>query len=327
MSSPSSSICIRWKRLELNHNLSPSHPITDPDFSKNKHTFQSSWDIKRWAIDESLMGNILPFPLPTNLRSPFGHSNNSLCDPPEHEGDRIILGDRVIREVKRFQNPNSRIIFTDGSLLPNPAHEGNGVGFGFAVFDHSLKTLIHTSGEPMHPISSIYSAELLAIQKALDFCLHSGPENCESICILSDCRSAIQSLLSLAPTMTYTTSKIFEIASQLSDRGVIIRLYWIPGHIGLAGNDLADSIAKNAALSCISSPDWSLSLDAQDMANHVSLKIQRKWEYFGETLLEPVTPINSSNNPPFMYLRCSIKNPQLRQGTLVPNSIRHLQNS
>ena len=44
-----------------------------------------------------------------------------------------------------------------------------------------------------------------------------------------------------------TVLNIRRISSYLKDRGNSVVVHWIPGHKGFVGNELADSLAKEAA--------------------------------------------------------------------------------
>lgn len=93
---------------------------------------------------------------------------------------------------------------------------------------------------------SIYTAEALAILKAIEF-VANHTEVSEAI-ILSDCLSSLISLKNhWKPTDIIRKIHNTHIKATLS--GKHITYMWIPGHCNIAGNECADKAAKLAHLS------------------------------------------------------------------------------
>ena len=46
-------------------------------------------------------------------------------------------------------------------------------------------------------------------------------------------------------TLSHTSTSVLEIYNELLKKGYCILFYWIPGHVGIKGNDAADKAAKN----------------------------------------------------------------------------------
>ena len=123
----------------------------------------------------------------------------------------------------------SPLIFTDGSKTNNK------VGFA-AVGDG------HTISHTLNSGASIYSAELLAIVKALEIIEAS---NSRTGVICSDSRSALEALNSGRITNPIVLQIRNELIS-LRGRGYNIKFCWSPGHVGIQGNEQADAAAKGA---------------------------------------------------------------------------------
>jgi ribonuclease HI len=94
--------------------------------------------------------------------------------------------------------------------------------------------------------SNEYVAELLAIRRALQI-LVEEPAIPREVTICTDCQAAITSIQKPhQQSGQYAIQAILQAASQLRDRGVKIRLYWVPAHQGVEGNELANKYARLA---------------------------------------------------------------------------------
>ena len=94
--------------------------------------------------------------------------------------------------------------------------------------------------EKLSPHSSIFSVEAKAIDMALTMIKKSSKQ---SFLILSDslsCLKAIQSFETQNPQILKLKLKIHS----LSQKGIFVTFLWIPSHVGIDGNDMADEYAK-----------------------------------------------------------------------------------
>lgn len=134
------------------------------------------------------------------------------------------------------QNSIGLKIFTDGSKI-----EGK-VGAALSLWDGDVE--IKSRKFRLEPFCTVYQAELLALQKAVELALNSDVNECSIYC---DSRSVLETVIdsvSLHPLAV----KIKTALTNSQKRGKIINLFWIKAHVGLEGNERADELAKDAAL-------------------------------------------------------------------------------
>ncbi|GBN13046.1 putative RNA-directed DNA polymerase from transposon X-element [Araneus ventricosus] len=156
------------------------------------------------------------------------------------------------REVYQNFTP----IFTDGSKCSSCT--------SFAcVFINS------TLSFQLHPSCSIFTAEITAILHALSQ-ISSGPP--DNYIIYSDSLSALESMTSLNRLILPLTFNILELHDRLTTKGFTILFCWIPSHVGIAGNELADNLARSATNS-LNSP-----VPVNDVKKYVKSILHSKWQ-------------------------------------------------
>ncbi|XP_034194193.2 uncharacterized protein LOC117610666 [Osmia lignaria lignaria] len=135
---------------------------------------------------------------------------------------------------------NSHAIYTDGSK----SKESPSVGSACMCKDLNILTT-----RSIHKDSSIFTAECVAISDAMDIALKHPNRK---FLIFTDSLSVLLALTH--PTASIKTNPyILEIKRKISELCVKaqnsnpIKLYWIPGHKGIRGNEEADQLAKAAA--------------------------------------------------------------------------------
>ena len=100
---------------------------------------------------------------------------------------------------------------------------------------------------PAGDVSSNYRAEVHALKlqvKAATELLIEEDCNQQNIVLLSDSLSTLQSLTN-GPT-DLNTQQLYNSLHTLSDSNRVV-LQWVPAHVGIAGNETADRLAKAAA--------------------------------------------------------------------------------
>jgi ribonuclease HI len=147
----------------------------------------------------------------------------------------IIINNR--EEPFDFDNlsNDSVIWFTDGAKNS----EGVGAGiycanplteFSFSITEHA----------------TVFQAELLAIKKCAELCLEESISN-KDIFIASDSQAALRSL-EACKIRSKSTLDCIQTLNRLTSTNNV-KLVWVPGHSGIDGNEMADQLAKSAAVS------------------------------------------------------------------------------
>ena len=122
-------------------------------------------------------------------------------------------------------------VYTDGSKTST--HVGCGIWFPNINIEAYF---------PLHPLSSIYAAEALAIVEALKLIL---VQNNKKFLIISDSKSVLTAISSFTNSRTHPL--IFQIKSilhNLKTVGFIINFLWVPSHLGIEGNEYVDHVAS-----------------------------------------------------------------------------------
>ena len=128
----------------------------------------------------------------------------------------------------KSQYPDHVAVYTDGST------DGDNVGCA-SVSD------FHTSKARLRDNSSIFSAEVQAIYLALNFIASNNNRN---FIIFSDSLSVLQSLQNRNLSNPLVQQLLIKHHELSSNRNIIF--CWLPSHVGIPGNEEADSAAKSS---------------------------------------------------------------------------------
>ena len=157
--------------------------------------------------------------------------------------------------------------------------------------EHAVACAAHcTSHEmqlrlPSH--MSVYTAELVAIDSVLTF-IERDDGNDEFI-ICSDSLSSLTALCSFDFKNPYILS-ILEKCTSLNGKGKTLVLIWCPSHVGIAGNERADRLAKQA----LTMSGLALPVPYGDIKSPIRSLVktewQREWDEEIENKLRAVQP-------------------------------------
>lgn len=123
-------------------------------------------------------------------------------------------------------------IFTDGSKL------NDNVGFGFIVYKKGVE--VYDYSNRINDYCSVFDAEACAVLKVLNYINNSKLTGYINVC--TDSRSVLMSLNSLK-----TGSYLIDcIRDEYESCVAEVKFVWVKAHIGVLGNERADSLAKDA---------------------------------------------------------------------------------
>ncbi|XP_011345609.2 uncharacterized protein LOC105284070 [Ooceraea biroi] len=96
---------------------------------------------------------------------------------------------------------------------------------------------------------------------------HAQSTEVKTISVFSDSLSVLQAILSfnLLSNRSYLIREIINLVQNLLQNGRQVTIYWIPAHVGIQYNELADTLAKNAIRT---GTDTDLLIPAQDIKAH-----------------------------------------------------------
>ena len=159
------------------------------------------------------------------------------------------MGQNIMHEFLSEAPVRSCFAFTDGSCLENPGSCGAGAVIFFPD-DHRGLELIR----PVAARGSILLAELIAILMALELAVSKKISDfSSSLQIFSDSQSAV-GILTLNWASTVLISQIKSLLNQLQSTAFEVSIHWTQGHATIAGNEIADKLAKNAAQQALKIP-------------------------------------------------------------------------
>ncbi|KAL1447468.1 hypothetical protein WDU94_009842 [Cyamophila willieti] len=158
----------------------------------------------------------------------------------EYRAHPVPLQDAVLQSEIQRKCPGYISIYTDGSKRNDEV--------GAACLDPTTNTKLCLK---LHPATSTYTAEMLAIRKSLNHIEEqSRITNNRKYLILTDCKSAVQTLTEnvLNKNPSHLHVDILIAYNSLLSSNISIKITWIKGHEGIKGNQEVDKLANYAAV-------------------------------------------------------------------------------
>lgn len=138
---------------------------------------------------------------------------------------RINCPSLEIRYRNKLDRRSDKEIYTDGSKINDKV--------GSAIVVYNYRNKIYQDSYRLNDEATVYMAELLAIEKAIDYVISKRDYKNNKYVIISDSLSVLQSIVSLKENRNYIT----KLRNKINYLG--INLYRTKGHVGHPGNDTA----------------------------------------------------------------------------------------
>ncbi|XP_050513746.1 uncharacterized protein LOC126889470 [Diabrotica virgifera virgifera] len=150
----------------------------------------------------------------------------------EFEKYEIESNERFIAKYGGIYN-NHTHVYTDGSIDPQTNQSGFGIYIPSINYKYSSR---------LHNYTQICTTEIIAVYKAMSVCIEK--EIMKAV-IFVDSKSALSKISSHKwDQMDYVTIMTKKLLVDANNMGFSIRLEWVPGHQGIKGNEVADSLAN-----------------------------------------------------------------------------------
>src|SRR6266487_320073 len=175
--------------------------------------------------------------------APWTQNLTSLIDIQISELDKektaTLHHNKIQKILKNNENNSNIILYSDGSKNEQLNKLGAGV-----IYTTNLainQSFSWNLGSGME----VFDAELFAIEKAFEIAFNNRQLNTEKVWIFSDSQAAIKRLKnsSLKPGQYYIQA-IRKWAEKFQNYNIQMQLEWVPGHMNIKGNELADRAAK-----------------------------------------------------------------------------------
>jgi ribonuclease HI len=212
-------------------------------------------------------------PAPWQLKPPFVDTSlTHLVDKNENPTQAKALAlEKIHNQWDRWTH-----VYTDGSKDPASKH----VGYGVYCNDDQKARI----SKRLPNGQSVFTAELQAIDESLR--VIPKITNNTQVVILSDSLSALQAIQSgKSHSRPKLLSSLLQKHTVLANRGYHIQLCWIPSHVGIAGNEGADKLARNSLSQPY--PQNSLPHSTQEIKSHIRETVEKNGTTSGNQLNMP----------------------------------------
>ena len=227
-----------WSNLEGHNQGNPAKRVIEPCWEyEAKKGKGFGWRVREWVQEAGLKeGMVSPTvamsPVPPWL-FPMPIVDMSILKYAQEEQEKQYVAGYALHHIGcTYARPVQ--IYTDGSKDPESGKtaaamvvKGMGVCASWRLTDEV----------------SVYTTELIAIIKALEWVEETGQE--EGL-ICSDSAAVLGSIQSFRSCRMDLLNEVYLCLYRLEQRGASVSFLWIPAHVGIWGNEKADGLAKKA---------------------------------------------------------------------------------
>jgi ribonuclease HI len=176
----------------------------------------------------------------------FKRTKNEIHNPPEIIQTNLInpvtknqpkskLKSEAEYTISSYKNKNLIEIYTDGSS--DTTLQNGGIGI-YAQYPNNQEIKISKGGGE---IASNYTCELRAIRQALETYMESNNKG-NGLVIFSDSKASLDSIK--AGNKHHEINIIINYITKINKDNLKCFLQWIPAHVDIMGNEIADKLAK-----------------------------------------------------------------------------------
>ena len=236
---------------------------------------------KLWPYSRKVRQLVEKYDIPTNIQPPTFRSKCDLNHIPPSSDIKGQIGKKgesstdTMKSVSTTymyienKHGNKLHVFTDGSKDPDqPA-----TGAAFVVPSKDVRV-----GIKCNALLSVFTTELIAIEYAIKWIRKNN--NPDSV-IFTDSLSSVQAIhAGQSRTRPDKIDMILSLLDRAKSKGNIIHIEWIPSHVGIEGNELADFTAKKAMQDGIKDKTKPAKNEIYSVINKaIMTKWQQQWDH------------------------------------------------
>ena len=243
--------------------------VRDKNWSKlNKKPFikRTNEILQYWQLPQDTYVKARPYPSAPPWKEPKISLIEDMTSPISKETS-MEEKYAITQETINQKYSEHLTLYTDGSIMNESA--------AAAVW---IPDLQHQESWKMDhgEARSIMAVELTAIDRALLWIsLHSVILQEKKIVILTDSQSGITALKKYLPkNHSHLIDQIKNKVQMLNDEDFDITIQWIPSHVGTAGNEKVDQLAKDAHMKATTN----FHLDLPEINRKIRKKTIAKWQ-------------------------------------------------
>ena len=167
-----------------------------------------------------------------------------LRDFSDSHKNSILHHNKIQKILKNNEDNSNIILYLDRSKNKQLNKLEAGVFYTINFAKNQSQSFSWNLGEEVE----VFNAELYAIEKAFKIVWEKKQLNTKKIWIFSDSQAAVKKLRNsnLKPGQYYI-QLIRKWLEKFLNLNIQVQLEWVPGHINITGNKLADKAAKEGA--------------------------------------------------------------------------------